>query len=480
MKSINSRLRDVVIDKNNPFHNDVLGRKQHAEILTQIVELHAQSGCVLALNGKWGTGKTTFVRMWKQHLLNNGFKALYFNVWSHDYVEDPLIALISELEDFNDREVIKEKYKNVLATAGRIVLSASVATGTSLLKNFAGIDGKVISSVIDTATDKAREIAEEYLKNYSAKKVAFEKFKGYLQEFVEEMTSDKPIVFFVDELDRCRPDFAVKVLERIKHLFDVDNIVFVLSINKEQLSNAIQGFYGTTNVDSSDYLRRFIDLEYDMPEPEVENFISYLYNEYAFDDFFKNENRLRCFGRDGEDEQFKNTAIILAKKCNIDLRTLERIFLICRIAIQSCASNTYLLPDVFFVLCVLKVIYKNVYLNIEHKKYTVQGLMDELERTIFLNYSNSGDMPHVTTVEWMLAKLIVQYNVDMRLESVDKTFKGEEVAGTNKYTYTVSTKKFNKERLDDALDWIYRNLHGKYALSLNIMIDRINLLNAIK
>lgn len=480
MKSISSRLKELQVLKDKPFANDVLDREKYAKILTQVVDGYSKSGCVLALNGKWGTGKTTFVKMWKQHLLNNGYNALYFNAWSQDYVEDPLVALISELEELNKSADSKEKYKNIVAATGRIILSASVAVGSSLLKNVTGMDGNIISSVIDATTDKAKEIADEYIKEYAAQKLAFQQFKERLQEFVDENAVDKPIVFFVDELDRCRPDFAVKVLERIKHLFDVENIVFVLSINKKQLANAIQGFYGTPNIDSSDYLRRFIDLEYDIPDPNVENFITYLYKEYNFDDFFKSEGRVKFFGREGEDEQFKNTAIKLAKICNIDLRTLDRIFSISRIAIQSCDNNTFVLPDVFFILCVLKVVYKEVYLNIEKKKYSIQGLIDELENTIFSRYISRGDMPYTTTIEWTLGKLIIQYNMDNRLDVVDKTFKGEPVEGTNKCVYPISTKKFKKDRIDEAVDWLYLNMHGQYALPLNIMIDRINLLNAIK
>lgn len=79
--------------------------------------------------------------------------------------------------------------------------------------------------------------------------------------FIADNAGEKPVVFFIDELDRCRPDYSVKVLERIKHLFDLPNIIFVLSVNKKQLGHAIQGFYGTSSLDADDYLRRFIDLE---------------------------------------------------------------------------------------------------------------------------------------------------------------------------------------------------------------------------
>lgn len=96
---------------------------------------------------------------------------------------------------------------------------------------------------------------------------------------------EHPVVFFVDELDRCNPNYAVSVLERIKHLFDIPNLVFVLAINKKQLCNAIQGYFGSMNMDSNEYLRRFIDIEYTLPAPQLEKFCNYLYDEYGFDEF---------------------------------------------------------------------------------------------------------------------------------------------------------------------------------------------------
>jgi hypothetical protein len=102
----------------------------------------------------------------------------------------------------------------------------------------------------------------------------------------------KPLVYMVDELDRCNPTFAVKVLERIKHLFDVPNVVFVLSIDKRQLACSVKGFYGSNEIDADEYLRRFIDVDYYLPKPDAELFCDYLYDYYEYDSFLKNENRI--------------------------------------------------------------------------------------------------------------------------------------------------------------------------------------------
>lgn len=82
-------------------------------------------------------------------------------------------------------------------------------------------------------------------------------------------------------MDRCNPNYAVSVLERVKHLFDVPNIIFVLAINKTQLCNAIQGYFGSTTMDANEYLKRFIDIEYNLPMNNIDKYCEYLYDEYG-------------------------------------------------------------------------------------------------------------------------------------------------------------------------------------------------------
>ena len=107
--------KDPVIDPENPFANCKLDRKQYAEVLTNIVKNYAD-GFVMAINNEWGTGKTVFVKMWRQYLQNEGLKTLYFNAWENDFEEDPLIAIISDLEELKDSKT-ETVFKSVVAKA---------------------------------------------------------------------------------------------------------------------------------------------------------------------------------------------------------------------------------------------------------------------------------------------------------------------------------------------------------------------------
>ena len=90
---------DIIPEAGHPFSEDKLNREPIAQMLTRLIDNLSHSGAVIALDGEWGVGKTTFVRMWKQSLVDSEYRTLYFNAWESDYIDDPLIALLGELKD---------------------------------------------------------------------------------------------------------------------------------------------------------------------------------------------------------------------------------------------------------------------------------------------------------------------------------------------------------------------------------------------
>lgn len=108
----------------------------------------------------------------------------------------------------------------------------------------------------------------------------------------QESGDEKPLVFIIDELDRCRPDYAVRMLEVLKHFFVVKNIVFVCAVDKKHLEDSICGFYGSEKINASEYLRRFFDLEIGLPLPDYTKFCEHLYDYYQLDDFLSLKSAL--------------------------------------------------------------------------------------------------------------------------------------------------------------------------------------------
>jgi len=94
---MNIKHSEISIDneEKNPFAYCKLGREKYAKVLTEIIEIY-HTGFVLAINNKWGTGKTMFIKMWEQDLKNQSFQTIYFNAWENDFEDNPLVALMGE------------------------------------------------------------------------------------------------------------------------------------------------------------------------------------------------------------------------------------------------------------------------------------------------------------------------------------------------------------------------------------------------
>lgn len=257
---------EIEIPNEDPFLNDELGRKELASSLTSLIA-DADGPLVMSINGRWGTGKTTFIKMWDQMLRNEGaVKSLRFNAWENDFVSDPTVVFVEEMttaikedDDFStdliDLEGIRKAGKEIIRRGIPLLLSL-------------------------TAGSKPAEEAEEIFEAYRNEKHQLKQFREKIAEVADRVqsTTDSPLLIFIDELDRCRPDFAVELLERIKHLFDVPGIVFILAIDPEQLESSIRSLYGS-DMDAPGYLRRFIDLRLQLPRPEGGNYLQYLYTQ---------------------------------------------------------------------------------------------------------------------------------------------------------------------------------------------------------
>ena len=169
-----------------------------------------------------------------------------------------------------------------------------------------------------------------------------------------------PVIFFIDELDRCNPTFAVRTLERIKHIFDIPNIVFVLSIDKSQLGNSICGYFGSDKFDAEEYLRRFIDIEYQLPEPSYERYIDYIANKVGI------EQDLRMEGSRAY-EDFKRILSFQAAEKHLSLRQIEKLLIHVSIITSSFSTGALMEYVAFFVY--LSFFESEILDKIENKQY---------------------------------------------------------------------------------------------------------------
>ena len=261
---------DIEVPEDDPFKNDLLGREETVKVLTHIVR-SIEGPCVLSVDAAWGAGKTTFLNIWAQYLCNEKFPVVEFNAWETDFSEEPFIALSTELteglKEYADEslaqkvENIKEKTKEVARSLIPGIIKAAAA-GIPLV---GGELGQALAS-----------LAEEKLNAYEEARKSVKDFNRTLEEMAESLAESKegrPLVVVIDELDKCRPSYAVELLEVAKHIFAVDHVVFVLGVNRSELAHSIKALYGN-DFDATGYLGRFFDLDFRLPEPDRAAFIS--------------------------------------------------------------------------------------------------------------------------------------------------------------------------------------------------------------
>lgn len=254
-----------------PFENDFWDRKALADRLTDHVS-RINVGATIAIDAEWGAGKSWFVNNWKAKLEQDEFKVIYLNAFNQDYIDDPFLTISMEIANClkteeDDLSTVKEKigdaYRAILPNLPMLLwyLTTSLAGMGAIAKPIADIietlkdTGKLGEEAGKLLNEKLQEHLSTQVENYDKEKKSLEYFKEALAAVTSKL--DTPLVFIVDELDRCKPEFAIRLIERIKHFFDIPKVVFILAVNKTQLEESINNFYGFSN--TANYLEKFID-----------------------------------------------------------------------------------------------------------------------------------------------------------------------------------------------------------------------------
>lgn len=409
------------IDPKAPFEKCALGRQPYAEFLTEIIRNTPQG--VISLNGAWGTGKTTFIRMWDAYLRKEGFKTLYFNVWDNDYSLDPMISLMAQLFEIFKKSQRKKEIKEVLGSFGKIAINVAKPIGKGILKRIVGTElDEVIEGLreaSDLSIDELANLSEKAIDKLTKEKEDIIVFKKALENMVKLGTTENsaslnnnaiPIVCFIDELDRCNPQYSVRVLERIKHIFSVPGIVFVLAVDKKQFGNAIRGYYGSDLIDADEYLRRFIDLDLNLPFISSDSFFQYVYKVLKFKEIFTNRNDREI---KSEEECFKSIGELIVERSNASLRQIEKMMIHVRLVLTSVPKNHYLYSTVTEILTYIRTVNRNIYDAIANHTYSVQELIVALE-SIFSSFfviKKYNETP-VRMFTFAISELVCMYNKD--------------------------------------------------------------------
>ena len=253
--------------------DDFLNRKPTGEALSHLVE-RIEDPLVIVLDGPWGSGKSYFLKRWVgAHAVENDGKAttVYFDAFANDFLDDPLTGLagaISERLPADTKPKAKRALKGAVATLARPALRMGLAAATAGITEIAG---SLVDAAVAAGSGEVDKAVDNFWKREEGRREAMRQVEQSLAEITRaEDETPRKLAIVVDELDRCRPDYALAVLETIKHFFAAPNVHFVLGVNMAALEHSVRARYGS-QMDAEGYLRRFISITMSFPKDNIRN-----------------------------------------------------------------------------------------------------------------------------------------------------------------------------------------------------------------
>lgn len=368
---------EIEIPESDPFANDLLGRKESIEALTTLLG-NIEGPCVMAVDASWGMGKTTFLRMWAQHLKAKGHPVVEFNAWETDFTWDPFFALWSEISEQFPQQSTQVQSGRLSNLARRLL--PFIRGGASGASFAFAVGGEPVAAVAasrafatlkeieDSANAAGRE--QDAIDQTPFPEATYVEAKALLGDFrtalreeafsLAEKHNDLPFVVLIDELDRCRPTYAIELLETAKHLFSVDRIVFVLCLDRMQLTHSVRAVYGS-DFNADGYLRRFFDIDYRLPLPGRSAFIFAISKELQIAEQLKHlASEGRLYSRIGDPTSMHFIANVLDAS-PLSLRDLQQALNRLSLLLASLHELHFLHLESLLILLILRTLDSELY-----------------------------------------------------------------------------------------------------------------------
>lgn len=269
---------------------DVLNRQEFVESLAQLIDNMSANkvSTTFAINGSWGSGKTFVLDLLEKRLTPtqtedtaiDKYFIIRYNCWKYDYYDEPLVAIVVAMIDIINQKTRlwndERKKAHVLGIL-KAVGASFISMANGVIKDKVGVD-------IQALVDETKECVSSELTRVEQSHdydsyFLFNQALRHLQDLIVELTQDQTVIFVVDELDRCLPEYAIKVLERLHHLTNgIENEITVISIDKTQLLASINKIFGFT--DPAKYLQKFIHFEIALPYGRISEEFAVKHEEY--------------------------------------------------------------------------------------------------------------------------------------------------------------------------------------------------------
>lgn len=303
---------------------DHLDRAKYALFMTTFLNSQDLSKpYVLNLNSGWGTGKTYFLKRWAEDLKRR-HPVVYIDAWKDDHSDDPFMtvvsAIISSLRDLTDKpedSFLSRSCENgwsLLKAMGPMMLGAAAKKYLGKdLDELLSFDEKNSPDISKEVGDAAAKLAQFLITAHEKKSASIKALKldiiGWIGSVVGQGSGiSKPTFVIIDELDRCRPSYAVEMLEAIKHIFDIPGVFFIIATDTEQLQHAIKVVYGD-GFDAQTYLSRFFDSRFSLRQPSLRGLIETHCNIDALSSTFLGKQQIQIWPK--SEDQLANVISVL-------------------------------------------------------------------------------------------------------------------------------------------------------------------------
>lgn len=302
---------------------DILNRQPFIDKILSIIETLSKDkrGISFAIDGDWGSGKTFVLEQLEKQLepvqseetADDRYFLFHYNCWQYDYYDEPAVAIISAMLE-KAYSMDNSKLLKIGKTSWGMAKDKLIDIGNEFIKNRIGID------VVETINDFQNEWDKQALDNNSFDKwFSFKQTIDSTRKNIHEIASEKTVVIIVDELDRCLPNYSIKVLERLHHIFDgIDNVILIFAIDANQLHHTVKSIFGNTDDKTVDrYLKKFIDFELKLDYGDIQNNVWEKYQNYfgLFSSIHFPDNK----------DQVKEIIFDLLKYSKIDIRNQEKL-----------------------------------------------------------------------------------------------------------------------------------------------------------
>lgn len=392
---ITPRLPDGFLDEPYSAEPEPLSKADLSQRLTTLYS-KLDHGTVAILQGRWGSGKSTFARKWLRTLDADGFGTIYFDAFENDYIPDPFVALNATLlrkfdsqPDKGGEGGVALKRAAVAVSKKLLIASAKVGVKAATLGalNLADLDvsEELSGSASDSLGDAAESAVQSILESHAKADAAFASFRQSLAKVPASLSSPDGrgagrAVFVIDELDRCRPDFALGLIECLKHFFNTDKLHFVLVANKDFLVSSVHATYGLSDA-AEEYLDKFFDfsimfeegVQYSNSAPNV--FYAKRIVSQLIDDRTRDANEL------------EDTIAEIAGAFDLTYRQIEKIATNAALAYGAFADREYRPAFMVAFLCFLKAIHPKVYESIKLRRFRYKPFEAIIRKGTWNEYS---------------------------------------------------------------------------------------------